>query len=120
MKITNIDSNGREKLFLFDFDGVITNEDFFKIFKESIYSNNDFLIVTSRDDTKENLEEIKSLTGINGNKIIMCGGFTNKLYKIKEIHEQNNDKHIIHFDDDVMVKNFFDNFKYNNLEVKII
>lgn len=119
MNIINIDSNDREKLFLFDFDGVLTNEDFFKVFKETC-KNEDTLIVSSRDNTKENFEEIKLSTGLDESKIFLCGGFTNKLHKIKEIHDTNDDKFIIHFDDDVTVKNFFDNFKYNNLEVKIV
>ena len=110
----------KEKIISFDFDGVLTSLKYVESFRLRRKNNEDIVIISSRDNTKENMKEVCETSGLEKNKIFLCGGFMNKLKEIKKLIDNNPDKDIIHIDDDVSVKDFFNNFDFDNLEIQIV
>jgi hypothetical protein len=102
----------KDTLHTFDFDGVLTNSQVVKYLFKPIDLKK---VVTSRDNTPENYEEIYAVTQGHCD-IIMCNGFYSKC---RELAELSRDYFVIHCDDDPAIKTFFENTDCD-IEVKLI
>jgi hypothetical protein len=96
-----------------DFDNTITHiPEFFKDFTK----NKDCIIISSRDNTKENIEEVINYLEENEilvNGINLCGGFNKKLERIKLLKPK------YHIDDYLDVANFIREYLWDTIPIWI-
>lgn len=96
-------------LFTFDFDGVLTNPEVKLALFDPIGNK---MVVSSRDNTPENLAEVREVVGPDC-EVILCGGFVEKCTTLAELSGKFS---VIHFEDDPAVARFM---KYTDLDIEV-